>query len=82
MSVASFHRLTAAQPNLSHDPHRHHAHAFEAIAATLPLDSVGYEPAKREGRSSVSIEAHVADKLSALRGPLATHRSITGRVRL
>jgi hypothetical protein len=33
MSVASFHRLTAAQPNLSHDPHRHHAHAFEAIAA-------------------------------------------------
>jgi len=34
MSVASFHRLTAAQPNLSHDPHRHHAHAFEAIAAT------------------------------------------------
>jgi 8-oxo-dGTP pyrophosphatase MutT (NUDIX family) len=30
MSVASFHRLTAAQPNLSHDPHRHHAHAFEA----------------------------------------------------
>src|SRR5215470_9431000 len=81
MSVASFHRLTAAQPNLSHDPHRHHAHAFEAIAATLPLDSVGYEPAKREGRSSVWIEAHVADKLSALRGPLATHRSITGRVR-
>ena len=52
MSVASFHRLTVAQPNLSHDPHRHHAHAFEAIAATLPLDSMGYEPAKREGRSS------------------------------
>lgn len=53
MSVASFHRLTAAQPNLSHDPHRHHAHAFEAIAATLPLDSVGYEPqlnAKGEAR--------------------------------
>ena len=38
--------------------------------------------AKPEGRSSVWIEAHVADKLSALRGPLATHRSITGRVRL
>jgi hypothetical protein len=36
--------LTAAQPNLSHDPHRHHAHAFEAIAATLPLDNVRYEP--------------------------------------
>lgn len=36
-----------------HDPHRHHAHAFEAIAATLPLDSVGYEPqlnAKGEAR--------------------------------
>jgi len=51
--VASFHRLTAAQPNLSHDPHRHHAHAFEAIAATLPRDSVGYEPqlnAKGEAR--------------------------------
>jgi hypothetical protein len=41
MSVASFHRLTAAQPNLSHDPHRHHAHAFEAIAANKRL--VGYE---------------------------------------
>jgi hypothetical protein len=27
MSVASFHRLTAAQPNLSHDPHRDHAHS-------------------------------------------------------
>jgi len=42
-------------PNLSHDPHRHHAHAFEAIAATLPLDSVGYEPqlnAKGEARSN------------------------------
>jgi hypothetical protein len=52
--VASFHRLTAAQPNLSHDPHRHHAHAFEAIAATLPLDSCGIRAtAKREGRSSV-----------------------------
>jgi hypothetical protein len=51
--VASFHRLTAAQPNLSHDPHRHHAHAFEAIAATLPLASMGYEPqlnAKGEAR--------------------------------
>src|SRR6516225_6678267 len=34
MSVTSSHRLTAAQPNLSHDPHRHHAHAFEAIALT------------------------------------------------
>src|SRR5215831_16849522 len=33
MSVASFHRLAAAQPNLYRDPHRHHAHAFEAIAA-------------------------------------------------
>jgi len=53
MSVASFHRLTAAQPNLSHDPHRQHDHAFEAIAATLPLDSVRYEPqlnAKGEAR--------------------------------
>src|SRR6516162_9027158 len=58
MSVASFHRLTAAQPNLSHDPHRHHAHAFEAIAATLPLDSVGYEPqlnAKGEIQSSAPL---------------------------
>src|SRR5262249_27394671 len=64
MSVASFHRLTAAQPNLSHDPHRHHAHAFEAIAATLPLDSVGYEPqlnAKGEARwcQPLAVDARV-----------------------
>jgi hypothetical protein len=29
MSVASFHRLTAAQTNLSHDPPSYQAHAFE-----------------------------------------------------
>jgi hypothetical protein len=36
--------LACLQDDFEADPHRHHAHAFEAIAATLPLDSVGYEP--------------------------------------
>src|SRR5215472_1274134 len=43
MSVASFRRLTAAQPILSDDLHRHHAHAFEAIAATRMRSPKGRE---------------------------------------
>ncbi len=44
--------------------------AFEAIAATLPLGSVGFEPEPDvKGERAVWIERSVVDKLSALRGP-------------
>jgi hypothetical protein len=46
------------------------AAAFEAIASTLPLGSVGYEPEQdANGARAVWIEQRVVDKLSALRGP-------------
>jgi hypothetical protein len=32
-----------SEARLTHGPHRHHEAAFEAIAATPPLGSVGYE---------------------------------------
>lgn len=34
----------ALQRRAASDPHRHHARRLEAIAASLPLGSVGYEP--------------------------------------
>jgi hypothetical protein len=42
--------------------------AFEAIVATLPLGSVGYEPeVNSKGERRVWIEAAVADRLTAMR---------------
>jgi hypothetical protein len=52
MSVASFHRLTAAQPNLSHDPHRHHAHVFEAIIASAVGDDFVFDDPDFHARRS------------------------------
>jgi hypothetical protein len=44
--------------------------AFEAIVATLPLGSVGYEPElNSQGERRIWIEAAVADRLTAMRGP-------------
>jgi hypothetical protein len=44
------------------------AEAFEAIAATLPLDSVGYEPERTaSGGYFVWLDRGVADKLFAER---------------
>ena len=40
--------------------------AFDAIAATLPLGSVGYE-AKPKGERMIWLEAAVVDRLTALR---------------
>jgi hypothetical protein len=43
--------------------------AFEAIAATLPLGSVGYENATNEkGERLIWLEPRMVDRLSALRG--------------
>jgi hypothetical protein len=44
--------------------------AFEAIAATLPLGSVGYENETNEnGERYVWLEPNVVDRLRAMRGP-------------
>jgi hypothetical protein len=49
--------------------------AFEAIAATLPLGSVGYENATNEkGQRLVWLEPRVVDRLKAMRGPGETPR--------
>ena len=44
--------------------------AFEAIVETLPLGSVGYEPAlNAKGERLIWVEAAVADRLMAMRRP-------------
>ena len=44
--------------------------AFEAIARTLPLGSVGYEvEANERGERYVWLEAVMADRLGAMQGP-------------
>ena len=46
------------------------AEAFEAIARTLPLGSVGYENQINErGERLVWLEPNLVDRLRALRGP-------------
>jgi hypothetical protein len=43
--------------------------AFEAIAKTLPLGSVGYEAEANEGRTIIWLEDAMADRLGGIRGP-------------
>jgi hypothetical protein len=44
--------------------------AFEAIAETMPLDSVAVEPqVDDKGERQIWLEPHVLNKLRALRGP-------------
>ena len=44
--------------------------AFEAIAKTLPLGSVGYENATNEkGERLIWLEPSMVDRLRAMRGP-------------
>jgi hypothetical protein len=44
--------------------------AFEAIARTLPLGSVGYEAEPNEqGERTVWLEEAMADRFGAMRGP-------------
>ena len=50
------------------------AEAFDAIAATLPLGSVGFErETDAKGERGIWVEASVADKLRAMRGPGETY---------
>ena len=44
--------------------------AYDAIAATLSLGSVGYEPKlDPQGNRLIRLERRVADELGAMRGP-------------
>ena len=55
--------------------------AFEAIAATLPLGSVGYEPQLNEkGERLVWLEAAVVDRLAAMRGPGESYSDVILRL--
>ena len=46
------------------------AEAFEAIAVTLPLGTVGYEnELSPKGERMIWLEARVVDRLRCLRGP-------------
>ena len=55
--------------------------AFEAIAATLPLGSVGFElEVDARGERLVWVETAVVDKLSALRGPGESHSDVILRL--
>ena len=58
--------------------------AFEAIARTLPLGSVGYETEPNErGEMHIWVDDRWADKLSAMRGPNETYpEPILGLVKL
>ena len=55
--------------------------AFEAIAKTLPLGSVGYENATNEkGERLIWLEPSVVDRLRALRGPGETWSDVILRL--
>jgi hypothetical protein len=55
--------------------------AFDAIAATLPLGSVGFGPeVDAKGERAVWVETSVVDKLSALRGPGESYSDVILRL--
>ncbi len=55
--------------------------AFEAIAATLPFGSVGYENAVDDkGNRLVWLPAAVVDRLKALRGPGESYSDVILRL--
>jgi hypothetical protein len=55
--------------------------AFDAIAKTLPLGSVGYENATNEkGERLVWLERSVVDRLRSLRGPGESYSDVIMRL--
>jgi hypothetical protein len=55
--------------------------AFEAIARTLPLGSVGYENEVNEcGERYIWLEPKVVDRLSAMRGPGESYSDVILRI--
>jgi hypothetical protein len=57
------------------------AEAFEAIAATLPLGSVGYENTVNEqGQRLIWLDKAVVDRLRAMRGPGESYSDVIMRI--
>lgn len=57
------------------------ADAFEAVAATLPLGSVGFEPQPNEkGERLIWLETVVVDRLTAMRGPGESYSDVIMRL--
>jgi hypothetical protein len=55
--------------------------AFEAIARTLPVGSVGYEPEPNErGEKLIWLEDAMADRLAAMRGPGESYSDVILRI--
>jgi hypothetical protein len=55
--------------------------AFEAIAKTLPVGSVAYEPElNSHGQRYVWLDAAMVDRLGAMRGPGETHSDAILRI--
>jgi hypothetical protein len=55
--------------------------AFDAIAATLPLGSVAYEPAVEEGDLlTIWLEARWHDRLKSYRGPSESYSDVILRL--
>jgi hypothetical protein len=55
--------------------------AFDAIAATLPLGSVGYENGVNEhGERLIWLEPNVVDRLKAMRGPGESYSDVILRL--
>ena len=54
---------------------------YEAIAATLPVGSVGYEAeANAKGERHIWIDDRHADKLAATRGPTESYSDVILRI--
>lgn len=55
--------------------------AFEAIAATLPLGSVGFEPkVDAQGQRLIWVEAAAVDRLTAMRRPNESYSDVILRL--
>jgi hypothetical protein len=55
--------------------------AFDAIASTMPLGSVAYEPeANANGERYIWLEPKVVDRLRALRGPGESYSDVILRL--
>src|ERR1700693_5535092 len=81
MFAASFNRLTAAGLYLSHIRIAITSEAFDAIAATLPIGSVGYEAEPTErGERTVWLEPPMVDRLGAMRRPGESYSDVILRI--
>jgi hypothetical protein len=54
--------------------------AFDAIAATLPLGSVGFEIEAIEGLRHIWLDSAVVNRLGAMRGPRESSSDVILRV--